>query len=745
MVARLIEHLRSMRRRLARDRRGAVAVTFALAALTVLLAVGSGIDLGRVYLARQQLSAVATLTCQYANRPSIVQMAFGDASTGGGAANYASAVNHYETAAFTSQNVSWSQSTATPFSYAMAGTGTVAVSATIPTSLMYLIGITTMPVSAAVQCFSSPASGSQPVPDSSTTLVMEGFENVANSTTLSWYTPGGKIEGYSASNPNLNPVVNSPPATVGYVGLNGTEWLIMGYCLEIDKVGRNVATVPEGTHEAELDCDNGSGAAGNSSISTRVYLTARAYELRWDFAARVPNTYYQTSYICGTTASDTSWANDTSYTYGGLARGARTNQINAYLDLNTTGAPPVHTTLDGSQTLGGSNMIDECVYSSGWVERSVSITVTTAGYYWLSFAADGANDSYGGQIDDIRLCTGTCAGTVQDNYPPTWVSSGSNYVTLFEDNFESPTYSGSPYNNSGDVGLSTGSSSDWGETGQGWANAPTNQLPYWTAGCPQAIQCVELGWGTNSLIARPFLLVPGYYQISYDFVSEVTFTTATDSYYCGATPAGAGLPTSNSSTGTLRVGGGSMGTLVHDTNAVGVFMSDAQMASTPNPSRTLGSTTTYTNTTLNGDGSIDLNGGTTPMLNADGSVSVNAAGTPVTTTTTPPTVPPNAISLSNYTVSTTSPLLDLCGYANSTQTRTRNVQILKPAFYWLTLAALGTADSFGGQIDDVMITALGSPYMTGTHSSPVTIPVPGPQPGSTLYFTGFSIITGGQY
>jgi hypothetical protein len=222
-----------------------------------------------------------------------------------------------------------------------------------------------------------------------------------------------------------------------------------------------------------------------------------------------------------------------------------------------------------------------------------------------------------------------------------------------------------------------------------------------------------LGWGTNSLIARPFLLVPGYYQISYDYISEIVFGGTTLVYYCGSTPAGAQLPTANTSDGTLRVGGDLMGTLVHDTNAVGVFMANARVASTPIPSTTLGSTTSYNN--------------------------------PDGTTSTTPTVPPNSISLSNYTVSTTSPLLDLCGYATAAQTRTASVQILKPAFYWLTLAALGTSDAFGGQIDDVKITALGSPYMTGAPSGPVTIPVPGPQPGSTLSFTGFSITTGGEY
>ncbi len=749
----------------ARGRRGAIAVTFALSIVAIMMAVGSGIDLARAYIARQQLSGVATLACQYANRPTIVALAFGS----GGSAAYILNVNTFITAAVAGQHASWSQTTATPFTFTAgafpatsSGAGNVALTASVPTSIMNMIGISSVPVSTSLLCFNALTGVPQPVADAATTLLVnESFENSMNQHTA-FYLPNGTSSGYETG--TAIPKVNAVPTTAGYVGPYGNEWLIMGYCLEIDTAGQTVNTAATGTHSAELDCDNGSHTAGNSSISTKFYLHTGPYELRWDYAGRIPNTYYQTSYVCGTTAGDTSWANDTSYTANSTTYGARTNQINVYLDQNTTGSPPVHTTLDGTQQLAGSNLIDECVYSypppagsttypNGWIERSVPITVTTAGFYWLSLAADGASDSFGGQIDNVRLCPNTCAGSVADNFPASWLPAGGPNTVLFEDTFEAPTYyngadsKGKTYNGNGNysnpngnLGRSVGSSSVWGEAGQGWANAPTNQLPYWTYNCPQAIQCVQLGWNTNSLISRPFLLVPGYYQISYIFASEVTFTTATDSYYCGATPVNAGLPTANSSAGTQRANGvvyASPSAIQHDTNAVGAFMSHAQVASTPNPSTTLGSAATYTNTTLN----------------ADGSIALNADGTPQTTTTTTPTVPPNAISLSNYTVSTTSPLLDICGYANSGQIRQQSVLILKPAFYWLTLAALGTVDAFGGQIDDVKVIALGSPYTAGAASSsysttgtgPVTIPVPGPQRGTTISYTGFSITAESTY
>jgi hypothetical protein len=223
---------------------------------------------------------------------------------------------------------------------------------------------------------------------------------------------------------------------------------------------------------------------------------------------------------------------------------------------------------------------------------------------------------------------------------------------------------------------------------------------------------LELGTSASSnyLVSRPFLLDPGYYQVNYDYVSEVTFTSLS-SVYCGSTPTAANISTltAASSAAKERVGGASEGTLTHDTNTVGVFMSHAQEASTPNLGNSLGSTTSYTN--------------------------------PDGTTSTTPTVAPNGISLTSYNSAQVNPLLDICGYAATAQTRTAYVYIQKPAYYWLTLAALATADSFHGQVDDVKITALTSPYYSTYSSSAVTIPVPSPQPSSQVSYTGFYIVT----
>jgi Flp pilus assembly protein TadG len=694
-------------RRFCADKSGQIAVIFALSSVMIMLAAGGGMDLSRAYLARQKLSEVATLACQYASRPSTVETSLASYSGSNGGATYVTAVTNFITSNLQTQNFILSQTNSSPFTYTQGGAANVTLSATVPTTFMQIANVTTIPITVTTHCYDTPAAVIERVPNgNSPTLIDESFEaNVGDN--LEYYLPNGTAKAYGTLGAISPSAFNN---TVGYTGSNGTKWYITGYCLEQDKVGQIRSSVADGSYSVELDCDNGSNSAGNSSISTKVYLAAGNYELRYFYAARIHYPNYDPTYICGSAASDLSWANDTTVSGNSVSSPTlRTNQINVYLDLNTNGSPPTHTTIDGTQTLAGSNLIDMCLYGLSWLERSVAINVTTPGYYWLSFAADGASDSYGGQLDDIRLCQISCTGLVQDNFPSSW-SAGT---ILFEDTFESPTYSGTNYNTNGNMYNSlgtSGASSGWQyQSSSGWALAPTNQLPYWNSGCPQATQCIELGWNANSLISRPFLLVPGYYQVSYRYVSSVTFSNL-NSVYCGATPTVANISSlsANSTTGKDRVSGvNHSGTINNDTNTVGVFMSHAQMASTPNLNSTLGSTTTYTN--------------------------------PSGTTTTTPTVAPNGISLTSYNSSQVNPLLDICGYAATAQTRTVAIQITKPAYYWLTLSALGTSDAYGGQIDDVKLTVLGSPYMSSPPSGAVTIPVPNPQPGATVSYTNFSI------
>jgi hypothetical protein len=691
--------------RFCRDASGGVATIFAISATVLIAFIGAGLDMSRAYIARQQLSNVATLTCQYAARPAVMATAYGNTN---GPSAYATQVNSFATKMLSNQNFNLTQTNAAPFTYAgIGGSGSVSLAASVPTLFLPIVSINALPVGVTQSCA---ANVIESTANTSGNVLSESFENSACSgNCFSTFNQDG-----TQNAPPTNPVTTFS-SQVGYVGVGGVQWSIMGYCLEVDYVGRNKSTVPDGTHSAELDCDNGGHSAGNSSISNKSYYAAGTYELRYSFTSRVAYPNYDPTYICGSTATDVSWANDT-YTGGSwsVSSAYRTNQINVYFDPDASGSAPTHTTHFG-QTLAGSDLIDVCVQSINWAQRSVKITVTTAGYYWLSFAADGANDSYGGQIDNIMVCRTSCSGSVQDNFPSAWTTTPQ----IFEETFESPTWTNlGGYNSLAKLDASYASTPGWPAQQQtGWITTPYDQIdyilnPYYLQGS-QSIELdsdYSLGQTTsNRSINRLFYLDPGYYRVDYDYISDFTFS-GSSSTYCVADPTTSSslsaVATTSVLAGKYRIGG-LVSTAVGDTSQLAVFMSHYQLVSDPISSGVLNAADTY--------------------LNPNG------------TTTSSPTTPNDSVSVASYNTSQNNPVIDFCGYSGVQANRTAYVKIVKPGAYWLTFSALGTADQTGANVDDIRLTALNSLYGSAP-SAYVAVPTPTPANGSTISYTGFSIV-----
>ena len=704
----------------ARAESGSVALLFALSAAALFGAVGAGVDLARTYTAKQKLSEVATLACQYASRPSVVQTASPTYSGQNGGTTYQSNVTNYITSALQNQQFSYTQKNSAPFTYMTNGPANVNIAADVPTTIMKVFRINQLSVSATSHCYDNPGTIAQTVPDApGQNLIEESFETTGcGGTCAYYYQPNGTGVGSPPGG-----VTNSFTSTPAYTGGGGRKWYVIGTCLEVDSIGTIESTVPDGSHSVELDCN------GNSSMSTKAYVPAGSYELRYFYKARVSYPDYSPAYVCGSTASDVGWANNTRAVGGPFATALRTNQINAYFDLDQNGQPPTHVTMDNTQTLAGQSLVDMCVYSAEWIERSVRINVSTPGFYWLSFAADGLSDTFGGQIDNVRLCQQTCAGSPRDNFPSAWLAAnnGGQNKELFRDGFEAPVYTRDAYcgvqcTTSANMNLSLGTSgtsqSGWpAQTASGWATSPYNEMDvYFTGNAASGNQFLELDASatrglpnSNRTLSRPFLLDPGYYQVTYAYRSNAFFVGA-PSPQCTA------APSRSTDLATYAGGGGANATFMgsnwgytnYDSNTVAVFMASDQVVSAPVGGGALDSATRWTN--------------------PDGS------------NTASPTVSPTAVNLTNYNPAQANPVLDICRYANTWQTRTVAVLIQKPGYHWLHMAALGTGDNIGGTIDDVRITALGSPAMSNPPSPAVTIPVANPQPGSTLALSGYSIV-----
>ena len=397
-----------------RDASGNVAIIFAVSVTAITVALGGAFDLSRAYSARQRLVEVATLACQFASRPSIIQTDASDYSGANGAATYTSKVTGFITTSLQAQNFQYAQTTASPFTYTQNGPANVSLSASVPTTLMQVAQIMQVPISASIHCYDSPSGLTQIV--NTPFIVQETFANQASTCangagSVCYVNRAGGIGAPATPSATF-------PGSPSYIGATGIAWYVTGYCLEIDASGIISASDPGATHSAELNCDDGTGGSadhGNSAVTTKVYLEAGNYELRYFYRSRVDYPDYDPAYICGSTAADVSWANDTNSSGAPVANALRNNQLEAYLDEVTGSSPPMHTTTDGTQQLAGSNLIDVCVYGYSWLERSVRVVVGTPAFYWLTFAADGQNDSFGGQLDNIRFCQGTCAGGCSDS------------------------------------------------------------------------------------------------------------------------------------------------------------------------------------------------------------------------------------------------------------------------------------------------------------------------------------------
>jgi len=653
-----------------RNKRGNVSMLFALMAIPVFAAAGLGIDMARNAANRARVDSIAQSTAALAASSARAYINNQTNNVESEADQYAVAASLQQsivdaTASFSSQttkstNYTLNTPTITVTRSSNTLTATVNYSGTTKTTLSQIIGQKTMTFHGTVVQTAQLAQVSNP--SGGSYILQESFESVP---TAMQHNTWGVYQNY-----------------------NG--WVTLGVGIEIANVRSmwNIPKAPDGQNVAELDSQDTNGA--NSSMSKRVYLTVGNYELRYFYWSRVPVSSYTPTWICGSTTADTNWANAPN-DYNGTTF---TNQLGVYFDLDNNPSAvnmnPPATYWDGTLNRNRfdpskNNLIDSCVESGQrWVERSVKMTVYSSGYYWLTFQGEGNQDNFGANIDNIRLCSNTCPGTVQENFP--WAAG----TTLMNEQFSSGWWPYAP-------GLPPSSYWTWctldttNATHAGWTLLPGTG---WATGPLDDSECISSAQGGSELemgawygpynrtIMRKLLLDPGYYEIDYAFINRATnqWDAGPD---CGQTLAQTKY--------SLLV---SQGLNYHVTG----FYVDSDLMYSHLVTHTGGYYATQASTYANWDDS---------------------------TTNLKPAAP--------------STMVDVCASSNTWVQRAAPFQITKPGYYWISFSSVNLAmqSGIGGHIANISLKALGGPSTTTPNA--VVIPAPTPVIGSTINFNYFSI------
>ena len=317
-------------------------------------------------------------------------------------------------------------------------------------------------------------------------------------------------------------------------------------------------------------------------ISKKVYLLSGNYEFRYWYKSTVVYPDYEPVYICGSVEGEMHWVTATatrtlessrgsSTTNGG---GAQTSRVGAYLvpiltnpQLATTPPAAGRMKQDGTLTLpnnfpqppalpwsstnrrpdNSQNRIDICTYSSRWIQRSVPLSITSPGYFWLSFVAEPptktttttsagsttiVNAVNGFYLGRVQLCEVQCSEPLNNNWP--WAYGTNLYTADFT---------------SGTPGLTFNSSG----SGTFGANALYEKTTNWTvrvfgglAGNPIDSQPLfvyqqnDKSVGPNTIVAsrrlstylyRGLLLTAGTYRATFTIGSS---SSGGPNNYCGS-------------------------------------------------------------------------------------------------------------------------------------------------------------------------------------------------------------------
>lgn len=230
------------------------------------------------------------------------------------------------------------------------------------------------------------------------------------------------------------------------------------------------------------------------------------HQVRYWYRDQARNEMVAPAWLCGAREEDVLWMTSRDRSLAG-----NTNRMSVHLLLDEGGKPP-----SNDLVFHSGNRIEAC-YSSGgrWIERVIKVDIATRGDYWIAFRPEGRLDSIGPLIANILVCREPCS---RDNGEPRAMANNFPWRAdelLFEDRFtstgENPIANSPPSGPSGFDLLQPG-----------WTVWPQNQVDYVPGknGVPGYVELdvrTPSGSFENRAMARAFMLVPGFYQLRYQF------------------------------------------------------------------------------------------------------------------------------------------------------------------------------------------------------------------------------------
>lgn len=350
-----------------KDARGVSALMFGLAAPMLMLAVGGGIDYSQAVSRRQRIASAVELACQHAAQ----EVGYQKRQTGANPnQNYTSTVNQITTTKINDAAINGISGTTASSSIAN-NVITIRAGASSANAFGGILGYATIAVGVERNCNVMLASTS-----TGKVLFTESFENNHNVASNSWT------------------VLNNWNGWTTQSGLGGIE--ING----IPELAAN--TIRFGNFFAELDSHCYTSNCKTNSNMWREFtnLAVGDYELSYWYISRVRNTAYAGQTLCA-------YATDAKAVWDKLKAAtweSQTNRIEAFFQQKKSGSY----TTPSKDVDKATDQVDVCVHTDKWTERKIPLKVTTAGTYRIFFQAAGREDTYGGLLDYIRFCSGSC-------------------------------------------------------------------------------------------------------------------------------------------------------------------------------------------------------------------------------------------------------------------------------------------------------------------------------------------------